>query len=106
MTTKEYQLWMEEMERSESQWRLDEVTFSNRQEYLLFKGGAEKGVYISVDRNGIASIGNYEGAFPHIGEATFTVKHSKKLADDATTALAIVTEKLGMSFLMNLIFGI
>jgi len=102
MTKEEYAAWQKETIRSKNNWLLDEITLRNKGEYLFYKGG-ESGTYINIKKDGISSVGYYENAIPHIGEAPFHQKHIKKLEDSAEEALKIVVEKMGIPFLMNFV---
>lgn len=102
MTRDEYKNWQKQTIQSKNNWILDEVRYHNTKDFLFYTGG-ESGVYLQVSKDGIAEIGEYNGAIPHIGEAIFSRQHSRKLADNADEALRIVTEKLGMKFLLNFI---
>jgi hypothetical protein len=102
MTKAEYAAWQAETAKSLHRWALDQVTFHNRGEYLFYKGGS-CGTYVRVGADGVASIGSYEGAIPHIGEATFTPKYTRKLDGTADAALARVLRGLGLEALLALI---
>lgn len=102
MTKVEFDSWTKMTKFSEKAWVLDENTLHNYGEYLFYKGG-ENGVYIEVRKDGIASVGEYEGAIPHIGEAFFIVKHENKIASNREGALTKIIERLGLPFLMDLL---
>jgi len=102
MTQKEYDQWKRETAKSRSSWTMDQVSFHNRGDLLFFRGG-EDGTYIEIRKDGFVSVGYYEGAIPHIGEAIFLKKHGKQLADDRDKALARVVETMGMPFLLDFI---
>lgn len=102
MDKNEYAGWMRLTKASEHKWVHDTVMFHNHGIHLFYKGGTD-GIYIQIMPDGTASIGNYAMAIPHIGDAMFTVKHSKKLAEDADTALGIVLERMGLQFLLDFI---
>lgn len=76
MDKNEFDGWKKVTAASETSWIQDAVTFFNRGEILLYKGGID-GVFVSVEKNGTASIGFYNGAFPHIGESVFRTVYSK-----------------------------
>lgn len=101
MDKQEYTAWQAVTKSSETRWMVDEVQWLNAKRILCYKGG-EDGVYIEADPDGKVTIGNYEGALPHIGEALFFPKHSKVMGQDASEAFGKVTEKLGLGFLVNL----
>lgn len=73
MTDAEMRQWLAVTENSRYQWTEDEVTRLNGCGTLYYFGG-EDGVYIRIQPEGKLSVGTYEGAFPHIGEAFFTEK--------------------------------
>lgn len=101
MDKQEYTAWQAATKSSVTRWTVDEVQWLNHKRIICYKGG-ENGVYIEADPDGKVTIGNYEGALPHIGEALFFPKHSKTMGQDASEAFGKVTEKLGLGFLMNL----
>ena len=73
MTEAEMRQWLAVTENSQYQWTEDEVTKLNGRGALYYFGG-EDGIYIRIQPEGELSVGTYEGAFPHIGEALFTRK--------------------------------
>jgi len=101
MTKEEYENWKKVTALSVGNWMLDQITLTNQKTYLFYKGG-ESGTYIEIKPSGETTVGFYEGALPHIGEALFMHRHSKMLAGSAEEALRIVVEKMGIPFLMNL----
>ncbi len=73
MTDLELNQWRAVTENSRYQWTEDEVTRLNGRGALYYFGG-EDGIYMRLTTEGKLSIGTYEGAYPHIGEALFTQK--------------------------------
>ena len=73
MTGAELKQWMAVTENSRYLWTEDEITRRNGRGALYYLGG-EDGVYIRIQPEGELSVGTYEGALPHIGEAIFTRK--------------------------------
>ena len=73
MTELECKQWMAVTANSQYQWTEDEVTRLNGRGALYYRGGTD-GVYMRIRPEGKLSIGTYEGAIPHIGEATFFQK--------------------------------
>ena len=73
MTDLEMKQWLSVTENSRVQWIEDEITRRNGCGALYFFGG-ENGVYMRIQPEGTLSVGTYEGAIPHIGEAAFTRK--------------------------------
>jgi hypothetical protein len=102
MTKDEFDKWMEETKGSRRRWTVDQVRLHNHGEYLFYKGGVD-GIFIEVQRGGSVLIGEYEGAIPHIGEALFKVEHMQKVADTVSAALVHTLERLGLTFLMELV---
>ena len=73
MTDLELKQWLAVTENSRYQWTEDEITRLNGRGALYYFGG-EDGIYMRIQPEGKLSIGTYEGAFPHIGEALFKQK--------------------------------
>jgi len=101
MTRREYDFWQEETQRSKSQWRMDEISLHNNNEYLFYKGG-EHGFFIMIDVTGKIEIGNYIGAYPHIGEAVFNIRGTKTLPTQDEAVRRVVSH-LGIQFLIDVI---
>jgi len=119
MTEQEFNFWWDETQKSTYQWRRDLIISGNTKlkaqrennpalERELFYKGGENGIYIDIDGTGMVEVGEYEGAYPHIGEAMFTPKqknhpmyhgHPAQNLNDAFTA---VIETLGIPFLVDL----
>lgn len=100
MTKEEYQNWISFTESSFCKWNFDPCQWGNRKTILAFTGGAEKGVWITIDRDGKASAGTYEGAYPCITDAEFKVQHQKQFADQGE-AFTKICEKVGARFLLD-----
>ena len=74
MNKAEFEAWKQHTESSKRDWTLDPVhNGQNGQDYLFHRGGVN-GQFIMVSL-GLAKIGNYEGALPHIGEASLQILH-------------------------------
>lgn len=101
MTTQEFQDWKQVTESSRFNWVVDQAQLRNSNRYLIYKGG-QSGQFISIEPDGTASIGNYDGAIPHIGEACFQVKHTRKCANQ-DEALARLIEVAGLKFLLDIV---
>ena len=99
MTKQEYEAWRKETEDSRFHWQTDPIMEANTGTLLFYKGG-ENGSFIEVTKDGKATIGNYAGAVPHIGEALFTPKHVRQFTDQ-NTALARLIERMGIPFLLD-----
>ena len=100
MTDQELQQWLAVTENSRYQWTEDEITRRNGRGALYYFGG-ENGVYIQVQPDGELSLGTYEGAFPHIGEALFTRK-AVLAFDGFDQALQKAMELGGQKFLQDM----
>lgn len=101
MTKNEFNAWKQVTEASRHHWVVDQTTLRNRRVHLIYKGG-ESGQFIEVTPEGKATIGDYVGAIPHIGEALFTPKHSRQFAN-GDEALAKVIEVMGLKFLLDFV---
>jgi len=126
MNKAEFDAWTKETKFSERSWRRDTITGENSKLYashpewfkgkppkereLFYKGGVD-GVYIEIEGDGTVSVGEYEGAIPHIGEAMFSVKHCNKPmyrgkpAENLSEGFAAICERLGIQFLIELFTG-
>ena len=100
MTDQELKQWLAVTENSRYQWTEDEITRLNGRGALYYFGG-EDGVYIRVQPDGELSLGTYEGAFPHIGEALFTRK-AVLAFDGFDQALQKAMELGGQQFLQDM----
>lgn len=99
MTEQEFRAWTEETARSTHHWRSD-VIRESRGEYLFYRGG-KNGRYIKIDQTGRLTMGDYEGAIPHIGEASFTISFEKQF-EDRESAVKRILEAGGASFLLEI----
>ena len=100
MTAQECEAWRRETAKSSVAWRNDPI-HSDAKDCLFYKGG-ESGVYVHIVDN-VIHVGNYEGAFPHIGEALFVEKGRKVMATNDTAHKRVI-EGLGVSFLTQLLY--
>lgn len=80
MTDLELKHWLAVTQNSRYQWTEDEVTRQNGRGALFYFGG-EDGIYIRIQLEGELSLGSYEGAFPHMGEARFHPKAATQYSD-------------------------
>ena len=103
MTDLELKQWMAVTENSRYKWTQDEVTRLNDRGALYYLGG-EDGVDIRIQPDGELSVGAYEGAFPHIGEACFTRK-AVFTCGAFDKALQKAVELGGRQFLQNMFSG-
>lgn len=101
MNKQEFEAWLAVTQASKDRWILDYVTYHNRGDLLFYTGG-QSGNYIEIAADGTATIGTYEGALPHIGEALFQPKHTRKF-ESRDAAFARVSEALGVQFLIDLV---
>lgn len=92
--------WLSVTKLSEMVWICDRVTLHNRSEYLLYKGG-ENGIYLRITKEGQAEMGFYEGALPHIGEAIFMPRFSKKVGESHLSALSAISRVMNLPELLN-----
>ena len=106
MNKAEFEVWKQHTETSKNKWILDHIhdgVHSNT--YLFYRGGVD-GKFIQIDKDveGIvtAKIGNYEGAIPHIGEASFKTVYSNEFGSTNDAFLALV-HRGGLTFLKDFI---
>jgi hypothetical protein len=88
MTNTEFAAWTKHTARSRNGWKLDSLTLANRGVTLMYHGGHD-GRYIEVE-GATVSVGSYEGAIPHIGEAIFTRQHTRTFANAQEAANAVM----------------
>ena len=100
MTDQELRQWLAVTENSRYQWTEDEITRLNGRGALYYFGG-EDGTYIRIQPEGKLSVGTYEGAFPHIGEASFTQKAVMECGD-FNQAFQKAVELGGQKFLQDM----
>lgn len=101
MTKGEFKAWAAVTEGSRNSWTFDEITYHNRGELLYYRGG-ESGTFISIEKDGKFTTGTYEGAIPHVGEASFQVTFAKQFATQ-DEAYRRMVECLGAQFLLETI---
>lgn len=102
----EFDAWTRLTERSARGWQLDEVTYANTGCWLLYRGG-ERGCYIyvtAVDDGANVTVGTYEDAVPHIGEAAFTPLGNRAFGD-ASDAFESIVSAAGFGILLMLLTG-
>ncbi|MFA5416901.1 MAG: hypothetical protein WC341_00445 [Bacteroidales bacterium] len=100
MTKQEFEAWKKETERSKDQWIIDQIhNGKNGQNLLTFKGG-ENGHYLLIDNEGLMMVGTYEGATPHIGEASFKITAKHQCLDFNDAIKKLLTEA-GFQFLVR-----
>ena len=103
MTDTELKTWLAVTQDSRYRWTEDEITRLNGRGALYYYGG-EDGIYMRIQPDGKLSIGTYEGALPHIGEALFTPKASMDCGN-FDRALQTVMEFGGAKFLVDMFSG-
>ncbi len=103
MTDKELKYWQEVTNISTSQWVQDDVTSANGRGHLFYIGG-ETGHYMRISPDGNLEIGAYEGALPHIGEATFKPKAKHKY-DNINDAFKTACSIGGREFMTDMFKG-
>ncbi len=73
MDKRELEYWQSVTEHSTYRWTEDSIIRLNSGEHLYYIGG-ENGHYMRLSQDGKLTVGNYEGAYPHIGEAVFYLR--------------------------------
>ena len=94
---------MKVTESSQFKWVEDEIYRLNGHGAMYFTGG-EDGVYMRIQKDGVLEAGNYEGAFPHIGEATFKPVVTKQF-DSFSEAYKSAMEAGGKQFMVDMFSG-
>jgi hypothetical protein len=81
MTQHEFEYWQAVTAESAHKWVEDRVTRLNGNGALFYTGG-EDGQYMRLSPEGKLTVGTYEGAIPHIGEAMFRrgAEHQYRIA--------------------------
>lgn len=101
MNKAEFNKWKKHTDSSQGEWLLDPIhNGKNGQEYVFHRGGVD-GQYISIDL-GVVTIGDYNGAIPHIGEASFRPLYSSEYGSDNEACLALIY-KGGFDFIKDLV---
>lgn len=100
MNKKEFAAWQARTENSRFKWTEDEIYRLNGRGVFYYMGGAD-GIYMAVGKDGTFAIGTYEGAIPHIGEASFTQKAEVR-CDDFNMAFGKAVGVGGKKFLADM----
>jgi hypothetical protein len=100
MTGSEFKAWLAETEGSRNRWKEDHIYHMNHGGFFYYTGGID-GVYMKVDTEGNLTIGKYEGAYPHLGEAAFK-EVLKKQFKDINDAFTAMMETGGIKFLVDM----
>jgi hypothetical protein len=98
-----FEAWMAVTSSSRNKWVEDEIFRLNGRGAFYFTGG-EDGVYMKIHKDGRLEAGNYEGAFPHIGEATFQTVVEKQFGN-YSEAYTAAMEAGGKQFLVDMFSG-
>ena len=95
--------WLAVIESSRYRWVEDEIYRLNGRGAMYYTGG-EDGVYMRIQNDGQLEAGNYEDAFPHIGEATFKPVVTKQF-DSFSKAYTAAMEAGGKRFMIDMFSG-
>jgi hypothetical protein len=101
MTESEAKAWLAETARSEFGWLVDSV-HCTAADLIVYKGG-QSGHYVAMnERDGRhwVSVGTYEGAMPHIGEAAFK-RLGRKPFRGPLDAAKWIKEKIGIPLFLS-----
>ena len=101
MNHEEFACWQAVTASSTGRWVEDAVTSQNGKGNLFYIGG-EEGVYMRIYPDGRLSVGTYEYAFPHIGEAVFTAKVERHFAN-VEEAFQTAVQLGGKKFMTDLL---
>ena len=100
MTAQEYENWSTYMRAQKGKWTVDPIhNGDDGRNFLAFVPSPEdetKGVYVQIFEDGRVSSGEYEGAIPHIGEASFRSHACSKFAN-FNEAVTYTRERLQLS---------
>lgn len=100
MDKTEFDRWQAITQSSTIRWVEDNITRLNGNGVLYYTGG-EDGCYMRLFPDGKLTVGIYEGAFPHIGEAMFTRKAEHQYSD-YNAAFEAACQLGGKQFLVDL----
>lgn len=100
MDKTEFDDWQAITQSSTHQWVEDSITRLNGNGGLYYTGG-EDGCYMRLSPDGKLSVGTYEGAFPHIGEALFT-RQAEHQYPDFNAAFEVACQLGGKQCLIDL----
>ena len=95
--------WLTVTAESKYKWVEDEIYRLNGRGAMYYMGG-EDGIYMRIDNDGKLEAGDYEGAFPHIGEAMFKPVVEKQFAN-YSDAYTRAMEAGGKQFLIDMFSG-
>jgi hypothetical protein len=100
MTEQEFADWIAKTRGSLHRWTEDEIVRLNRRGAMYYLGG-EDGIYLRIHADGRLEFGSYEGAVPHIGEASFTTLAERK-HEDFNAAFTAAIQLGGKQFLVDM----
>jgi|GEM_PF-2171533 len=95
--------WIAVTESSRFRWVEDEIVRLNGRGAMYYTGG-EDGIYMRISNDGKLEAGNYEAAFPHIGDAFFIPLVVKQF-DNFSDAYKAAMEAGGKQFLTDMFSG-
>lgn len=101
MTQQEFEHWKAITDSSVDHWVEDNITRLNGNGGLYYTGG-EDGHYMRLSPDGKLTVGTYEGAYPHIGEACFTPKAAHQYGD-INEAFEVACQLGGKDFLLDIL---
>ena len=100
MTQLEFEYLQAITKSSVHKWVEDNITRLNGNGALYYTGG-EDGRYMRLSSDGKLTVGTYEGAIPHIGEALFRCEAEHQYAD-FNTAFEVACKLGGKQFLVDM----
>ena len=92
--------WLAVTDSSRFRWVEDDIYRLNGRGAMYYTGG-EDGIYMRIHKDGTLEAGNYEGAFPHIGEAFFEPVATKQF-DSFSEAYKTAMEAGGKQFMVDM----
>jgi hypothetical protein len=100
---KNFSAWLAVTESSRYKWVEDEIYHLNGRGAMYYTGG-ENGIYMQIRKDGTLEAGKYEGAIPHIGEATFQAQVTKQYPN-FSEAYKAAMEAGGKQFMIDMFSG-
>jgi len=101
MNRAEFEAWKHHTESSKQDWVLDPIHNGiNTDDYLFHRGGVN-GQYIVVE-DGLATIGWYNGALPHIGAAEFQPEYENEFNSNNDAFFALI-HTAGLTFIEDFV---
>lgn len=99
----DFKRWQEITHSSENGWVEDYITRLNGRGALFYKGG-ENGRYMRISPKGMLTVGTYEDAYPHIGEAIFSPAAQHNF-EDFDKALEAACQLGGADFMTDILMA-